>query len=170
MIIQVSIFFKKKPYKKMAEENRKYMLAFYITLTVLLLGILGLMIYSLVVSFIPPVSVDATFRYKDITFNHLNTEKIHVLVHIAHKKNVTDKPTYTEINKMVTTVLDSPTDAQPWESLAKDIAEQIYTNEEINGVSVEILIPQTADTTDVTTATYTKGYNVNRLTRFDADA
>lgn len=132
--------------------------------TLLILFIVSAILYAYHV----PTSKDALFRIKNLSINHQGTTSIDVLVHNLYARNarLEKLAKLADITRVVQSVLDSPsfTADHPWESVAEDVGEQLYNDYDVAGVSVEILVPAGSN---VSTATYTKGY-VTKVLRLDA--
>lgn len=144
-------------------------LGFWVVLALFLLFFLVIVIIAVVYSFQTPEAFDANFRITDFSVNHKGATKLDALVRNVYK----DKARYEKlaslesIRQVMQTVMNSPTFQadHPWESVARDIGEQIWNDYDVIGVSVELLIP--SGDSDVSTATFSKGA-VTRLVKFDA--
>ena len=143
------------------------------TWAIILVALLATLIVLFIVSaflwaYHVPTSKDALFRIKNLSINHQGATSIDVIVHNVYTRNARWEKLakQADITKVVQGVLDSPTftNAHPWESVAEDVGDQLYNDYDVAGVSVEILVPSGSN---VSTATYTKGY-ATKVLRLDA--
>lgn len=143
----------------------KWMLLLVIFLGLLFLGLVAsLILWILYV----PQTKESLFRIKDYAVNHQGSTSMDVLVHHVYKTNARYEKMAkrTDVMQVIKTVVESPSfnDLAPWEVLAADIGDQLYNDYDVIGVSVEVIVPANSD---VSAATYTKGY-ANRVLKFDS--
>jgi hypothetical protein len=147
-----------------------YYLGFWIVLILFIIFVFISMIASLVYSFRIPEGHDGIFRILEIVVSHKGATQMDVLVHNVYKNNADlDKlPSYAEILQSVQTVMGSPSfqSDHPWESVAKEIAMQIWNDYAVIGVSVELLVPVVGSTGSMSAASYTRGF-ASRLLKLD---
>lgn len=130
-----------------------------------------LVVILFVYLFTTPKYHQAVYRVRNysLTKPHLGASTISVLARVNYKgkprpDRILDG---TKLNETVTVLIDNNTQpAKTWQYLAEDMVNAIYPNNDIAGVSVEILADNDANPLIRTTATYTRGY-VDSVTRFD---
>lgn len=154
---------------------RDYTVAFWIVLILLLLLLVAAIIVGMVQSSKTPQVIDGQFRFQNQSaHNHLSeTGEISYFVHMTYGAKVDNSKiaSRSDVLNIINTCpsLITATSTDPWERVAQDIANQIWSSFNCYGVSVELVIPlASADHTGNTTitATFSKGY-INRAIRLD---
>ena len=143
-------------------------LGFWIILIMFLLFFLTIVIMSIVYSFQVPVSVDGVYRLKDFQLSHNGTDAVDIIGLASYKVHARKEKLLTQsiFNQVISTQVTDPgfTSEEPWEVLAKMVATKIFDDYDVEGISIQILVP---DGNNTAGATYSKG-SVRRLIRLDA--
>ena len=147
-----------------------FSIAFWILLGIFCLLFGTLVIIASIQSFRVPEMRDGIFKFKDMAINHKGATKMTAIVHLFYVRNakLAKIATSDEVRQTVQTVMSSPSfqTSSPWEAVSRDIADQLWNDRPVAGVSVEILLENEAGTGDIQGATFTRG-SVNRILQLE---